>query len=302
MVGNISKQFAPTPFVNHGEIAGQIATTSLFSPSPQKLSQATDGLTRHFKNIHTQNFQVVCPVYGCHRTTKPFTREDKFMEHFRKHDSSRSYRCLIESCQSAPFDIPGLIDHLAMKHYMDHKTQNNLGFTTRKVLKINSIPFWLGLLSSNGGDICPLAPIGCTYRITADDGENFHKFAMAVHIFTHEISDRLHIREILRNFVAGDTVVSLYLDDGAKNCMLCSFQANGYFCHESLLDHMVKDHSEEERSSVLGELFQVIEWFLNFSGYPKARVERLNFISLVNECRVAGFESSPYFKSFFGRV
>ncbi|KAM0316818.1 hypothetical protein ACHAO8_002864 [Botrytis cinerea] len=43
MASNISEQFPPTSFVNHEEIAGQIATAPLLSPSPQKESGATDG-------------------------------------------------------------------------------------------------------------------------------------------------------------------------------------------------------------------------------------------------------------------
>ncbi|ATZ48693.1 hypothetical protein BCIN_03g08780 [Botrytis cinerea B05.10] len=320
MASNISEQFPPTSFVNHEEIAGQIATAPLLSPSPQKESGATDGsikvslerlkgrwicglsgcnktfprryeLRRHVRNIHTQDFRVVCPVYGCHRTTKPFNREDKFMEHFRKHDSLRSYRRLIESCQSAPFDIPGLIDHLAMKHYMDHKTQNNLGFTTGRVLDIHFIPFWFGVLSSNGGDICPLAPIGCTYRITADVGENCYIRKMAMHIFTHKLSHRLQLKENLRNFFTGGN--KLYLDDGTKNCMLCSFQSIGHFCHEILLDHIAKDHSKEERSSVLGEVSRIIERFVDSSGYVLPEGEPPSSMLLVNECSAAGFKFLP---------
>ncbi|TGO88688.1 hypothetical protein BPOR_0147g00050 [Botrytis porri] len=41
--GNLSPQFPLTPFVNHEETSGQIATAPLFSPSPPKLSEATDG-------------------------------------------------------------------------------------------------------------------------------------------------------------------------------------------------------------------------------------------------------------------
>lgn len=245
-------------------------------------------LRRHVRNIHTQDFRVVCPVYGCHRTTKPFNREDKFMEHFRKHDSLRSYRCLIESCQSAPFDIPGLIDHLAMKHYMDHKTQNNLGFTTGRVLDIHFIPFWFGVLSSNGGDICPLAPIGCTFRITTDDGSYRFKRHMLMHILIHKLSHRLLVKENLRNFFTGGN--KLYLDDGTKNCMLCSFQSIGHFCHEILLAHIAKDHSKEERSSVLGEVSRIIERFVDSSGYVLPEGEPPSLILLVNECKAAGVE------------
>ena len=43
MASNISEQFPPTSFVNHEEIAGQIATAPLLSPSSQKESGATDG-------------------------------------------------------------------------------------------------------------------------------------------------------------------------------------------------------------------------------------------------------------------
>lgn len=248
-------------------------------------------LRRHVRNIHTQDFRVVCPVYGCHRTTKPFNREDKFMEHFRKHDSLRSYRCLIESCQSAPFDIPGLIDHLAMKHYMDHKTQNNLGFTTGRVLDIHFIPFWFGVLSSNGGDICPLAPIGCTFRITTDDGSYRFKRHMLMHILIHKLSHRLLVKENLRNFFTGGN--KLYLDDGTKNCMLCSFQSIGHFCHEILLAHIAKDHSKEERSSVLGEVSRIIERFVDSSGYVLPEGEPPSSMLLVNECSAAGFKFLP---------
>ncbi|KAF7909203.1 uncharacterized protein EAE98_012282 [Botrytis deweyae] len=312
--GDLSEQFPPTPLVNDERIPGQIATAPSSSPSPRELPGETHGshdvalrgqkgrlscdypgckktfprkyeLKRHTKNIHTQNFQVVCPVYGCHRTTKPFKRADKFMEHFRKHDNSRSYRCLIENCQSAPFEIPGLNDHLTKGHHMDYDTQPNLDFIHYAVFGSRSVPFWLYRLRLRGRDTCPLAPNGCTWRVTADDQEDIHKYKMQTHFLTHELSDRRQEIEHLRNLFkdAGNR----YLDDGTKNCMLCSFQASGYFHREVLFEHMVKDHSQEERGSVLGETRQIIVNFI-YLWYHYPSLKHLNVIVLAKECRRAG--------------
>ncbi|KAF5875752.1 putative transcription factor c2h2 protein [Botrytis fragariae] len=326
--GNISKQFSPTPFVNNEKIPGQIATAPLVLPSPQTLSGATDGShevplrglegrlschhpgcnksfprdyerQRHMKNIHLQNFQVVCPVYGCHRTTKPFKRADKFMEHFRKHDSSRSYRCLIENCQSAPFDIPGLIDHLTKSHYAGDDAQPNLEFINKKVLGTRSIPFWLHRLCLSSLDVCPLAPIGCTYRLTADDEDLDHKRVMQQHILTHQLSDRRQGSELLRNFFTGND--RQYLDDGTKNCMLCSFQVNGCFHRELFFNHMVKDHSKEERGSVLEDTYhKVINFLYLWLGQPGWK--QLDAIVLSNECREAGFRFGRWQENFLLRL
>ncbi|KAF7926051.1 uncharacterized protein EAE97_010351 [Botrytis byssoidea] len=242
--GDISKRFPPIPLVNDEEIPGQIATAPSFSPSPQELSGVTHGigifakkwnirsldvalrgqegrlscdypgcnntfprkyeLKRHIKAIHRQEFRVVCPVYGCHRTTKLFKREDKFNEHFRKHDSSRSYRCLIETCQYAPFDIPGLIDHLTKSHYTGADAQPNLDFINKKVLGTRYIPFWFHRLCLNGRDTCPFAPIDCTYRAIADDDEDRSKLMMQQHVLSHKLSDRRQGPALLTGFFAGN--------------------------------------------------------------------------------------------------
>ncbi|TGO76765.1 hypothetical protein BELL_0138g00090 [Botrytis elliptica] len=318
--GDLSKQFPPTPLVNDEEIPGQIATAPSSSPRPGELSGETHGshdvalrgqegrlscdypgcnktFPRKYENIHTQNFQVVCPVYGCHRTMKPFKRADKFMDHFRQHDNSRSYRCLIENCQSAPFDIPGLNDHLIKGHHMDYDTQPNLDFIHYAVFGSRSVPFWLYSLRLRGRDTCPLAPNGCTWRVTADDKAYAFKFMMQKHIFTHELFDRRQVSELLGSFFTGRGYN--VLDDGTKNCMLCSFQANGYFHREVLCEHMVKDHSQEERSSVLRETHQIIGDFLHlWRMYP--RVNHLNVIVLVKECTRAGFGFRSWEERFLG--
>ncbi|KAF7867102.1 uncharacterized protein EAF02_009888 [Botrytis sinoallii] len=324
--GDLSKQFPPTPLVNDEEIPGQIATAPSSSPSPRELSGETHGshevalrgqkgrlscyypgcnktfprkyeLKRHIKNIHTQDFQAVCPIYGCPRTTKPFKREDKFMEHFRKHDGSRSYRCLIETCQSAPFDIPGLIDHLTRMHYGGDDAQPNLDFVNKKILGIRSVPFWFHRLCLDGRDTCPLAPNGCTWRVTADYKEHSCEHMMQQHIFTHKLSDRRQGLELLRSFFVGDD--NQYLDDGTVNCLLCSFQANGYFHREVLFEHMVKDHSQEERGSVLRDTSQIIVNFISMWRLY-ARANHLNAIVLVKECRRADLGFRNWEQRFLG--
>ncbi|KAJ8064271.1 hypothetical protein OCU04_006617 [Sclerotinia nivalis] len=254
-------------------------------PGCRKTFSRPDDLRRHFKNIHTQDFRVTCPVYGCHRTTKPFKREDKFMEHFRKHDNSRSYRCLMETCQSAPFDIHGLINHLVRQHYMDHNTQQNLDWISKNALKI-SIPFWFGRLCSTGGELCPLAPIGCTYRPAADVGENLHASTMRAHIITHELSDRMTGKQLLQDFFADDSTWSL--DEGERKCMLCSFWATGGHHREIFVAHLMTDHSEQDRSSVLKDIFRLVDDFRCFCAFHHV-MEGPNSRALANECRAAGF-------------
>ncbi|TGO47362.1 hypothetical protein BCON_0281g00070 [Botryotinia convoluta] len=162
--GNISKQFPPTPFVNDEEIPGQIATAPLFSPSPQKLSGTTDG--SHEVPLKGLEGRLSCDHPGCNKT---------FPRRYEK---------------SAPFDIPGLSDHLTKRHHMDYDAQPNLDFIRYTVLGSRSVPFWFYRLCLNGRDTCPLAPIGCTYRVTADDNEYQSKRMMRQHILTHELSDR----------------------------------------------------------------------------------------------------------------
>lgn len=162
---------------------------------------------------------------------------------------------------------------------------------------IRYLPFWLHRLYLNGLGICPLAPFGCTYQITADDGEDWYRIKMTTHIFTHELSHRLQVEEKLRNFFTGH--YKQYLGDGAKNCMLCSFQSVGPFCHEILLEHIAKDHTEEERSSVLEEVSRIIEGFLNSFGRHLPRGKRPSFSSLINECKAAGFEINSHYNFLF---
>ncbi|TGO40562.1 hypothetical protein BHYA_0035g00360 [Botrytis hyacinthi] len=312
--GDISKRLSPTPLVNFEGISGQIATAPSFSPNPQELSThgshdvALRGqkgrlscdypgckqtfprkyeLTRHTKTIHTQDFRVVCPVYGCHRTAKPFKRADKFMEHFRKHDSSRSYRCLIEDCQSAPFDILGLSDHLTKRHHMDYNAQPNLEFIHYTVLGSRFVPFWLYRLRLNGRDTCPLAPTGCTHRVTADYNEDLSKLMMRQHILNHEFSDRRLVSELLSSFFIGND--NRLLDDGTNNCMVCSFQVSGYFHREFLLDQIMKDHSPEERGSVLENIHQILVGFAELLWNLQYCGKQPNLTILGNECRAAGF-------------
>ncbi|THV55460.1 hypothetical protein BGAL_0008g00470 [Botrytis galanthina] len=322
--GDISKQFSPTPLVNDEEIPGQMTTAPSFSPSSRELSRVTHGsddvalrgkkgrlscdypgcnktfprkyeLNRHIKNIHTQNFQVVCPVYGCHRTAKPFKRADKFMEHFRKHDNSRSYRCLIETCQSAPFDIPGLIDHLMKSHYGGDDAQPNLEFINMKVLGAHYVPFHLHRLYLKGLDVCPLAPTGCTWRVGPDIRTvSQYCFEMQKHVVTHDLSDRRQESELLTGFLAGNNI---FLDNGTINCMLCSFQANGHFHRELFFDHLVKDHSQEERCSVLEDTFRIIVSFL-YLWSLQPELKPLNAIVLSNECRGAGFRFPRWQENF----
>ncbi|KAF7957275.1 hypothetical protein EAE96_002862 [Botrytis aclada] len=323
---NISKQIPPTPIVNDEESPGEMATAPSFSPISQKVS--TDGsneislrrregrlscdhpgcnktfprnyeLKRHTKNIHTQKFQVFCHVYGCHRTTKPFKRADKFNEHFRKHSSSRSYRCLIETCQSAPFDIPGLSDHLTKGHHIDYDAQPNLDFIHYTVFGSGSVPFWFHRLCLTGRDICPLAHVGCTYRSKSDCKESRSGFTMRQHILNHDLSDRRQGSELLRSFFTG--FYRGALDDGTKNCMLCSFQANGCFHQEFLVDHMVTDHSQEERCSVLKDTHRFIAEFL-YMWQHQREGKQLNVIVLSNECRGAGLRLARWQENFLRRL
>ncbi|KAF7903910.1 hypothetical protein EAF00_001244 [Botryotinia globosa] len=302
--GDISKRFPPTPLVNDEEIPDQIATAPSFSPSHQELSGLTHGsldvalrgqegrlscdcprCNKTFPRKYEQ-FRVVCPVYGCHRTAKPFKRADKFMEHFRKHDNSRSYRCLIETCQSASFDIPGLIGHLTKSHYGGDDAQPNLDFINRKGLGVRSIPFWLHHLCLEGYDVCPLAPTGCTWRVRADLRSDFqYCFEMQKHIVTRELYDRLQGKELLRNFFVYDD--NKFLDNGTKNCMLCSFQASGYFHRELYFNHLVTGHSKGERGSVRETTYRILRDYLTWWYEPRG--ERLNVPVLKNECTEAGF-------------
>ncbi|TGO21043.1 hypothetical protein BPAE_0246g00090 [Botrytis paeoniae] len=307
------KLLPPTPLINHEDIPGQIATRatvllSLHNPQNMSGPLATNGSKpgvmlrvdiSDLMRLPSKSYGVACPVYGCHRTTKPFKRADKFMAHFRKHDNSQSYRCLIETCQCAPFDIPGLIDHLAKKHYMDHEAQANLDFTTITVLKIRSIPFWLGRVFPNGRDICPLAAIGCTYRVTADTCEHYRtfEFIMEEHIFTHELSRRLQGKELLRDFFTGRLI--RFLDNGARNCMLCSFQASGCFHREILFAHLLSDHSKEERRAILPDIHPILD--THFDRFWRFHTGENNVLSIVlgNECRAAGFTFDPWHDSLF---
>lgn len=243
-------------------------------------------LKRHTKAIHNQDFRVVCPVYGCHRTAKPFKREDKFNEHFRKHDGSRTYRCLIETCQCAPFDTPGLIDHLTKNHYGGDDTQPNLDFINEKVLGIRSVAFWHHRMCLNGRGVCPLVPTGCTWSVRADSHSYWkYRFEMLKHIFTHELSDLCQGKELLRNFFGNDD--NGFLDDGTKNCGLCSFQASGCFHRELYFNHLATSHSKEERGSVLKTTHHILRHYL--AGWYQVRSERLNVTALLKECTEAGF-------------
>ncbi|ESZ90432.1 hypothetical protein SBOR_9175 [Sclerotinia borealis F-4128] len=253
---------------------------------------------RQYEQVSSPHFMaVVCSAYGCHRTTKPFKRADKFMEHFRKHGNSQSYRCLMETCQSGSFDIPTLTDHLVMQHYMDYDTQQNFDWIMKTVLRTNSIPFWFGRVCSTGGDLCPLASIGCTYRISADVGERRHEFVMRAHAITHKHSDLVEGKDLLREFFAGK--LQWYLDEGVKDCMLCLFQVRGFHHRNIFFTHLMGNHSKEERSSVLKDIFRIVEIYHKNFCYLQRQGEVPSAVALANECRAIGLSFRLLADNFF---
>jgi hypothetical protein len=135
-------------------------------------------LARHERNVHNRSFTLLCPVYGCSRTTNPFGRPDKFREHMRKHRQSGKFLCIIEDCRKGPFTQTELEDHLNSCHR--EKSNQPYLEVVLKALNLRATEFEDGLSLFEDVRSCPLAFLGCSFI-----GEDISK-----HLTTHELVDR----------------------------------------------------------------------------------------------------------------
>ncbi|KAF7875253.1 hypothetical protein EAF04_002425 [Stromatinia cepivora] len=168
---------------------------------------------------------------------------------------------------------------------MDHNTQQNFDWISKDVLKI-SIPFWFGRLCSTGGELCPLAPIGCTYRPAADVGESLHASTMRAHIITHELSDCMTGKQLPKDFFKVIQAGPCTRGQVSACCVL--FGPAVAITRRFLSLTLMTNHSKQDRSSVLEDIFHSMDVYFRFYAFDPL-VKDPNTIALANECRAVGF-------------
>ncbi|KAI9646454.1 hypothetical protein NHQ30_004446 [Ciborinia camelliae] len=268
---------------NHA-VCGPMASTTVgprndYDPSYMKLkvnsalgttesqeSSSNDTLQRHLENVHTRNFAVCCPVYGCDRTNKPIHRKDKFLEHLRKHDRALQYRCLVEDCSMGPFTLSALNEHLGLQH---SRTEEGGLEWLRKLLGIDSdiVPLWFLRIKVKGDGSCPVnAPLGseCSYRIRLTED-----------IDTQAVeARRLRAHVHLRHFENVDYYDRLWQWPGrwsfrlAKDviCPVCE----EFFCQgiDNWFIHARQTHTKEQYFPHLVEIYRILQRIRDV--YPQA--------------------------------
>lgn len=173
------------------------------------------------------------------------------------------------------------------------KLKKKLTGYPKKALHIRSIPFWIGRVR---GGLCPLAPVDCTYRVATNVCEIRHMLMMGAHIRSHELSDRMKEKQLLQAYFSNGS--RQLMDPGTKNCMLCFFQARGYYHREVLFAHLMADHQKEDRGSVLKDIFFIIRTYLEDLSSEKPWKDVRDSVALANECKAAGIPPFGFIYSY----
>jgi len=211
---------------------------------------------RHERNVHDRTVNILCPVYGCNRATKPFARLDKFQEHFRhkKHVSAGKLMCPVDGCSFGPGNRTQLEQHLISQPHPSCAKQPHLIGIIR-TLQIRD-PKYLLQRRLKGEDACPLRIAGCTFRLSAEEPD------MTSHVNTHELGERLtYYKEI-----QGELGTTRFLH---ASCPLCKEKTDLSVFHRFsnyFTNHLVNVHTRSDLMIHSLELWKMLHPL--YSGAP----------------------------------
>lgn len=213
-------------------------------------------VARHEMNVHNRTVNILCPVYGCNRATKPFARLDKFQEHFRhkKHVSAGKLMCPVDGCSFGPGNRTQLEQHLISQPHPSCAKQPHLIGIIR-TLQIRD-PKYLLQRRLKGEDACPLRIAGCTFRLSAEEPD------MTSHVNTHELGERLtYYKEI-----QGELGTTRFLH---ASCPLCKEKTDLSVFHRFsnyFTNHLVNVHTRSDLMIHSLELWKMLHPL--YSGAP----------------------------------
>ncbi|KAH6663205.1 hypothetical protein B0J14DRAFT_662195 [Halenospora varia] len=207
-------------------------------------------LNRHTKSVHERTFAVFCPVYGCPRTEKALPREDKFLEHMKKHQNPLGLLCPVPDCRVGPFSLTELKVHASTHQIEDLK---------KATLVINQYLHWKASSLQNGlvqvVDVheCPLSSTGCKFQ--ASRSLTFHntRSLMANHITEHELRERsIGYYEII-------LCLDFWVNYGLASCLICG---ETFMDPSSLIRH-INQHSEAQWPLHATHLYEQLSPFMD---------------------------------------
>lgn len=210
-------------------------------------------LERHQRTIHDLKVNIVCSVYGCNRTAKPFPRLDKFYEHVRKHHKGpERFLCVVESCRQGPLTRMKLVEHLNAQH--------SLGTLKQPHLKDSLNTLNLGLRYREGKNIvldninaCPLRSQGCEYSHAPSPGAHRQ---MMVHLKQHELLQRSKGYEMIVAYLG------TWQEYGVATCPICREPKSSLELGIWYIIRHVDKHTKEERIKHAADLAQIFRPYL----------------------------------------
>jgi hypothetical protein len=228
------------------------AGCSLTFPRPYELN-------RHVQNVHERSVNLTCPVYGCNRTSKPYGRIDNFIGHLRKHKGAQNILCLFQGCNIGPLSPILLAKHLISYHLHEHGEKPYI-YKAMEILSPDilrgHVLFGLTAKQQEGKDACPLASLGCLFRLSVEhlDMEDHLKKS-------HDIVHRAKFYDAIVDYgIKGHD-----LEFGRASCVICQWEGYGL---SSLLWHL-KTHSEEEYRENAKELYDIfLSWIFKIGPSP----------------------------------
>ena len=208
-------------------------------------------LQRHEKNVHYRTFSLLCPKYGCNRSSKPFGRLDKLKEHWRTHQRPDNFLCPVECCRAGPFSMADLRAHLLNGHSNVQLQQPDLD-DLLCLLNLRMTKIGDGVIRLEERDVCPLAFLGCSFRSYNSDLWSLH-----CHIKEHELIQRV---KGYNEIVAVWGYWSVY---GVITCPVCNERVCGPNDGHNKFFRHVRSHSETERAQHAKELSEMLQPYLS---------------------------------------
>ena len=241
-------------------------------------------LQRHEKNVHNRTFSLLCPKYGCNRSSKPFGRPDKLKEHWRKHQRPNNFLCPIDTCRAGPFSTADLRGHLKASHSKPQVHQSHFADLLCLVnCDLRLTPIGGGLFCLDERDACPLAFLGCSFRYSHQLGSG--PGSLRSHLRKHELVERAK---------GYNAIVAVYLCwayEGITTCPVCNERVCGpddsqynFFRHLFL-------HSKTERAQHAKELFEMLQpYLLGKTGFCCVKIPEI--LQEIREEAEGGFRAS----------
>jgi hypothetical protein len=217
-------------------------------------------LERHRRTIHDPKVNIVCSVYGCNRTAKPFPRLDKFYEHFRKHHKGpERFLCVVESCRQGPLTRTELVEHLNAQHSLGILKQPHLENSLR-ILNLGGRYREGGNILLDNINACPLRSQGCEYSYSPSPACDLRK--MSRHPQQHELLQRSNGYETILAFLGN------WQSHGVATCPICRrLVCNRYHGIHIIIRHVDK-HTREERIKHAADLAQMFRPYLTGQEKP----------------------------------